>query len=64
MSTDQVIDDIKVDKVFFDFIEKEVCNGLEISATDFFQSLSNLLAKHQDENKLLLEKRRGASIKN
>ena len=57
MSTDQVINDIKVDKVFFDFIEKEVCNGLEISATDFFQSLSNLLAKHQDENKLLLEKR-------
>ena len=57
MSTDQVINDIKVDKVLFDFIEKEVCNGLEISATDFFQSLSNLLAKHQDENKLLLEKR-------
>ena len=57
MSTDQVINDIKVDKVFFDFIEKEVCNGLEISATDFFQSFSNLLAKHQDENKLLLEKR-------
>ncbi|MAJ76380.1 MAG: malate synthase G [Candidatus Thioglobus sp.] len=57
MSTDQVINDIKVDKVFFDFIEKEVCNGLDISATDFFQSLSNLLAKHQDENKLLLEKR-------
>ena len=57
MSTDQVINDIKVDKVFFDFIEKEVCIGLDISATEFFQSLSNLLAKHQDENKLLLEKR-------
>ena len=57
MSTDQVINDIKVDKVFFDFIEKEVCNGLDISAMNFFQSLSNLLAKHQDENKLLLEKR-------
>ena len=57
MSTDQVINDIKVDKVFFDFIEKEVCIGLDISATEFFQSLSYLLAKHQDENKLLLEKR-------
>ena len=57
MSTDQVINDIKVDNVFFDFIEKEVCIGLDISATEFFQSLSNLLAKHQDENKLLLEKR-------
>ena len=57
MSTDQVINDIKVDKVFFDFIEKEVCIGLDISAMEFFQSLSYLLAKHQDENKLLLEKR-------
>ena len=63
MSTDQVINDIKVDKVFFDFIEKEVCNGLDISATDFFQSLSNLLAKHQDENKLLLEKREELQLK-
>ena len=36
MSTEhQVINDIKVDKVFFDFIDKEVCDGLDISATEF-----------------------------
>ena len=54
----QVINDIKVDKVFFDFIDKEVCDGLDISATEFFQSLSTILAKYQDENKSLLEKRK------
>ena len=54
----QVINDIKVDKVFFDFIDKEVCEGLDISATEFFQSLSTILVKYQDENKSLLEKRK------
>ena len=40
MSTDhQIINELKVDNIFFDFIDKEVCNGLDISAIDFFQSL-------------------------
>ena len=58
MSTEhQVINDIKVNNKFYDFIDQEVCDGLDISATEFFQSLSNILAKYQDENKILLEKR-------
>ena len=58
MSTDhQIINEIKVDNVFFDFIDKEVCNGLDISAKDFFQSLSTILSEHQEKNKNLLEKR-------
>ena len=58
MSNDhQIINEIKVDNKFFDFIDKEVCEGLDISAKEFFQSLSNILAKHQDENTNLLEKR-------
>jgi malate synthase len=56
MSTDyQIINEIKVDNVFFDFIDKEVCNGLDISAKDFFQSLSTILSEHQEKNKNLLK---------
>ena len=37
MSTDhQIINELKVDNIFFDFIDKEVCNGIDISAIDFF----------------------------
>ena len=58
MSNDhQIINELKIDNEFFDFIDKEVCEGLDISAKEFFQSLSNILAKHQDENTNLLEKR-------
>ena len=58
MSSDhQIINELKIDNDFFDFINKEVCEGLDISAKEFFQSLSNVLAKHQDENTNLLEKR-------
>ena len=58
MSTDhQIINELKIDNEFFDFIDKEVCEGLDISVKEFFQSLSNVLAKHQDENTILLEKR-------
>ena len=56
MSTDyQIINEIKVDNVFFDFIDKEVCNGLDISAKDFFQSLSTIVSEHQEKNKNLLK---------
>jgi len=56
MSTDyQIINEIKVDNVFFDFIDKEVCNGLDISAKDFFQSLSTILSEYQEKNKNLLK---------
>ena len=53
----QIIQDIKVDKTFFDFIDNEVCDGLEITATDFFESLSKILSELQESNQLLLDKR-------
>ena len=53
----QIIQDIKVDKIFFDFIDNEVCDGLEITATDFFESLSKILSELQESNQLLLDKR-------
>ena len=53
----QIIQDIKIDKIFFDFIDNEVCDGLEITATDFFESLSKILSELQDSNQLLLDKR-------
>ena len=53
----QIIQDIKVDKFFFDFIDNEVCDGLEITATDFFESLSKILSELQESNQLLLDKR-------
>ena len=53
----QIIQDIKIDKIFFDFIDNEVCDGLEITATDFFESLSKILSELQESNQLLLDKR-------
>ena len=53
----QTINKIKVDKPFFDFIEKEVCDGLNISAKDFFKSLSKILSELQESNHSLLNKR-------
>ena len=53
----QIIQDIKVDKIFFDFIDNEVCDGLEITSTDFFESLSKILSELQESNQLLLDKR-------
>ncbi|MDA9030743.1 malate synthase G [Candidatus Pseudothioglobus singularis] len=56
-SDQQIIQDIKIDKIFFDFIDNEVCDGLEITATDFFESLSKILSELQEPNQLLLDKR-------
>ena len=36
----RIIKDIKVDKTFINFIEKEACDGLDITAVEFFESLS------------------------
>ena len=58
MSSDsQIINKIQVDNTFFSFIEKEVCDGLNISAKDFFKSLSQVLNELQEKNTALLEKR-------
>ena len=46
-----------VERNLFDFIENEVCKGLDISAENFFQSLSDILNDLQDENTQLLKKR-------
>ena len=48
---------VTVTQSLFDFIEKEVCEGLDISAENFFQSLSDILSDLQDENIQLLKKR-------
>lgn len=48
---------VTVTQSLFDFIEKEVCEGLDISAENFFQSLSDILNDLQDENIQLLKKR-------
>jgi malate synthase len=58
MSSDsQIINKIRVDNTFFSFIEEEVCDGLDISAKDFFKSLSQILNELQEKNTSLLEKR-------
>jgi Malate synthase len=58
MSSDQqIIKNIKADKIFFDFIDDEVCDGLDITAIDFFESLSKILSELQDSNHSLLNKR-------
>ena len=46
-----------VERNLFDFIENEVCKGLDISAENFFQSLSDILNDLQDENTQILKKR-------
>ncbi|MCS5615513.1 MAG: malate synthase G, partial [Candidatus Marinimicrobia bacterium] len=52
-----IVGHLNVEQSLFDFVEKEVCEGLNISAEDFFQSLSDILSDLQDENIQLLKKR-------
>ena len=52
-----IVDNLTVEQSLFDFIENEVCEGLDISAKNFFQSLSDILSDLQDENTQLLKKR-------
>ena len=56
-SNERIIKDIKVDKTFFDFIEKEACDGLDTTAVEFFESLSKILDELQKPNQSLLNKR-------
>jgi len=52
-----IFSNISVEKSLFDFINNEVCIGLNITAEDFFESLSDILNDLQDENTQLLKKR-------
>ena len=52
-----IVDNLTVEQSLFDFIENEVCEGLDISAKNMFQSLSDILSDLQDENTQLLKKR-------
>ena len=52
-----IFSNISVEKSLFDFINNEVCIGLNITAKDFFESLSDILNDLQDENTQLLKKR-------
>ena len=52
-----IFDNLIVERNLFDFIENEVCKSLDISAENFFQSLSDILNDLQDENTQLLKKR-------
>ena len=52
-----IVGHLNVEQSLFDFVEKEVCEGLDISAENFFQSLSDILSDLQDENIQLLKKR-------
>ena len=51
------VGNLSIEQSLFDFIENEVCEGLDISAENFFQSLSDILNDLQDENTQLLKKR-------
>ena len=53
----RIIEDLNIDHNFYDFIDKEVCKGLEITCQDFFKSLSEILLKLENENFELLKKR-------
>ena len=55
--TQCIVGNLIVEQSLFDFIENEVCEGLDISAENFFQSLSDILNDLQDENTQLLKKR-------
>ena len=55
--TQCIVGNLIVEQGLFDFIENEVCEGLDISAENFFQSLSDILNDLQDENTQLLKKR-------
>ncbi len=52
-----IVGNLSIEQSLFDFIENEVCEGLDISAENFFQSLSDILNDLQDENTQLLKKR-------
>ena len=52
-----IVGNLSIERSLFDFIEKEACEGLDISAENFFQSLSDILSDLQDENTQLLKKR-------
>ena len=52
-----IFSSISVEKSLFDFINNEVCIGLNITAEGFFKSLSETLNELQKENIHLLKKR-------
>ena len=52
-----IFSNISVEKSLFDFINNEVCIGLNITAEGFFKSLSETLNELQKENIHLLKKR-------
>ena len=52
-----IFSNISVEKSLFDFINNEVCIGLNITAEGFFESLSETLNELQKENIHLLKKR-------
>ena len=53
----RIVGSLNIDHNFYDFIDKEVCNGLEITCQDFFNSLSEILYELKKENLDLLNKR-------
>ena len=53
----RIIENLNIDHNFYDFIDKEVCKGLEITCQDFFKSLSEILLELENENFELLNKR-------
>jgi len=55
--TQCIVGNLSIEQSLFDFIENKVCEGLDISAENFFQSLSDILNDLQDENTQLLKKR-------
>mgnify|MGYP000076496993 FL=1 len=52
-----IFSNISVKKSLFDFINNEVCIGLNITAEGFFESLSEILDELQEDNIHLLKKR-------
>ena len=53
----RIVENLNIDHNFYDFIDKEVCNGLEVTCQDFFSSLSEILHELEKENLELLNKR-------
>ena len=39
-----IVGHLNVEQSLFDFVEKEVCEGLDISAEDFYHTLSVILS--------------------
>jgi len=52
-----IFSNISVEGSLFDFINNEVCIGLNITAEGFFESLSEILNELQKDNIDLLKKR-------